>query len=387
MTFPRRSQTRPPRPSRSGARVVATADGPRHRPPVRHELGVHAGRPVRRPSPGTTDSFSSSSAAALVSLTNRSRANAGLKALKVDSTARQRRPLAEQGHDRARLLQPQHPGLRQGLGQAPCHRLLLQGRRREHRLEQLPGRRRDPGDPQDVHGLVGPPGQHPGQGLGRRSGSAPTRARPARRCGRSCSPTSAVRRAPKPTAKPTPKPTPAPDRQADGTPQARPAGDRATDPKAEPRRRREPAPTPTDPANRRRRSPATTHPAQRPARNRTKRTSPPTGRTVGRPERSACASSIATSSDGLLSTIVGGVTGYLLRRLTWSSRRAPRRRPANRLDRCATGLLTRRAGYTAAHAHHPRGARADQVLPARSARRRGTAWRLVDRRRPASSSP
>ena len=80
--------------------------------------------------------------------------------------ARLDRPLAEQGHDRARLLQPRHPGWRQGLRRHDRTRLLLPDRRREHRLERLPGRRGDGQDPADVHGLVGSPLQHPGDGLG-----------------------------------------------------------------------------------------------------------------------------------------------------------------------------------------------------------------------------
>ena len=52
------------------------------------------------------------------------------------------RPLAQQGHDRPRLLQPRHPGLRQRLQEARREGLLLQGRRREHRLEHVSRRRR-----------------------------------------------------------------------------------------------------------------------------------------------------------------------------------------------------------------------------------------------------
>ena len=111
--------------------------------------------------------FSSASEKELIALTNRSRASAGLKALKVDSTLTSDRPLAQQGHDHARLLQPLHPGLRLGLQEARFEGLLLQGRGREHRLEHEPRRRGHRRHPPDVHGLLRPPSQRARQGLGR----------------------------------------------------------------------------------------------------------------------------------------------------------------------------------------------------------------------------
>ncbi len=78
------------------------------------------------------------------------------------------RPLAQQGHDRPGLLQPHDP--RHELQRVPHPRhkgLLLPPRRREHRLEQLPGRRRHEHGRAPVHGVPGPPGEHPRQVVGR----------------------------------------------------------------------------------------------------------------------------------------------------------------------------------------------------------------------------
>ena len=134
--------------------------------PVRGSPRSRPGRPGAEPGLGRRARSTASAEAELIALTNRSRANAGLKALKVDSTLRDDRPLAQQGHDRRRLLQPRHPGLRQGLRQARRDRLLLQARRREHRLEHLPRRPGDGRHPADVHGLVRPPREHPGRPTG-----------------------------------------------------------------------------------------------------------------------------------------------------------------------------------------------------------------------------
>ena len=54
-------------------------------------------------------SYSAADESELVTLTNQARASAGLPALR-SIGARLHRPLAEQGHDRPRLLQPRHPG-------------------------------------------------------------------------------------------------------------------------------------------------------------------------------------------------------------------------------------------------------------------------------------
>ena len=78
------------------------------------------------------------------------------------------RPLPEQGHDRPGLLQPHDPGHELQRVPHPRHEgLLLPDRRREHRLEQLPRRRRHEHDPAPVHGVARPPLEHPRQGLGR----------------------------------------------------------------------------------------------------------------------------------------------------------------------------------------------------------------------------
>ena len=170
--------------------------------------------------------------------------------------------------------------------------------------------------PQDVHGLVGPPRQHPGQGLGRhrhRRLQGPDRQedvdRPVRRQVR-------LDRAQA-------------DRQADA--QADHEADRRSRPPAQGRRRgrRRDRPAkprqgdagtdtrprrPHPPPSRRRRSPATTSSRRatspRPNQATSPRSTRPTTRAPGSTAPSACASSIARSTDGLLSTIVGGVTGF-----------------------------------------------------------------------------
>ncbi len=85
------------------------------------------------------------------------------------------RPLAEQGHGSTGLLLAHHPELgdrpQRVLVHAARVRLLLQGRRREHRPGNLAGRirgRRDRVRLRPVHGLVRPPRQHHGPGVGRR---------------------------------------------------------------------------------------------------------------------------------------------------------------------------------------------------------------------------
>ena len=85
----------------------------------------------------SSGTFSSTSESELVAMTNRARASAGLKALKVDSTLHTVARWRSKDMIDRELLQPLDPGLREGLGQAQRDRLLLQRRRREHRLEQL----------------------------------------------------------------------------------------------------------------------------------------------------------------------------------------------------------------------------------------------------------
>ena len=264
------------------------------------------------------ESFDSASEADLVALTNRSRASAGLKALKVDSTLHVRRPLAQQGHDRPRLLQPRHPGLRQGLGQAP---------RRSATATTSPARtsagtttRTTSPRPPSTRCSWTRPATAPTSWArpGTSSASAPTRARPARRCGRSCSPTSAARPtpAPKPTAKPKPKPTRQADRQADR--QARPPGPAAPTtapavadrpPCPRPDAAPEPDPDATAPADDG--SPQPSFDDRRAEREPS--TGTPSAAPVGRHRRRRgrrCAWSTGPTSDGLLETIVGGVTGF-----------------------------------------------------------------------------
>ena len=139
-------------------------------------------------------SFSSTSEKQLVSLTNRSRAAAGLRALKVDSAltsiARWRSKdmitrnyfshnIPPAGYNVFHVLDQKHycyaiAGENIGWNNYPddiatgvVHNSFMQ--------------------------LARPPLEHPQQALGRHRRSAPTRARPARRCGPSSSPTSAAR--------------------------------------------------------------------------------------------------------------------------------------------------------------------------------------------------
>ena len=312
--FPHRFRGSTPHPIRSGSRGVATADRPRDRPAVRHQLGVHVrcavrdlrlgyqlvqllvgGRPRRADQPQPRE--------------RRAQGAPGRQ------HARLGRPLAQQGHDPARLLQPLHPGLRQGLGQAPRHRLLLQGRRREHRLEQLPGRHRDRRDPQDVHGLVRPPRQHHGQGLGRHrrrrlqgSDRQEDVDRPVRR---------QVRRdldRAQADGQAHPPADPPRDAATDDAPQ----GDAATDRQAEARQDRDPGNHSGPRARADRRADAAAR-SRRPLPGDEPVTEPTDEPEVVQPTDDpsdgfdgAVGMRVQdrTSTDGLLSTIVGGVTGY-----------------------------------------------------------------------------
>ena len=232
-------------------RPPSAASPPARRPGLRAELRHR--RRLAGPDrwPGTRARSRSGSEKDLVALTNRSRAAAGLKALKVSDTLTLGRPLAQQGHDQPRLLQPRHPGLRPGLEEARRQGLLLHAGRREHRLEQLPRRHRHGRDPQDVHGLVAATGRTSWARPGRRSASVPTRAPTARRCGPSSSPTAraaaAARRPrpPKPKPKPTPKPTAKPRSTPKPTPKPKPKPTAQADAEADPRTDAEPDPAPT----------------------------------------------------------------------------------------------------------------------------------------------
>ncbi len=191
---------------------------------------------------------------------------------------------------------------------------------------------------------------------------------------------------PKPTAKPKPKPTPRPTARPKATPTTDAQARQRRRPNRPRRRLRRPTPTPEADATDRRRRPRSrrrrsdTEPSDEPQVDPTD--DPSDGfdgavgmRVVDRDVDRRPALDDRRRGDRLL-----------LRRLTWSSRHAPRRRPAARLDRRRSGMLTPRR-YTAAHADHPRGTRADQVLPARSARASRRCAASRSRSRPASSSP
>ena len=235
---PPRRPSAPGRPGRPVAPPPPGAAAParparRHRP--RRRLARAAWRVPRRHARLVAQLVQLGSEQELLARTNQARASAGRRSAPLGLGARLDRPLAEQGHDQARLLQPRHPRRRASLRRDERPRLLLQGRRREHRLEHLPRRRRD--RRRSSRRSWARPG-HRANILGRawdHIGSAPTRARTARRCGRSCSPTSAARdrRAeadqPKPTQpraghgrsrrqppRPKPKPAPSPTARADG---------------------------------------------------------------------------------------------------------------------------------------------------------------------------
>ena len=78
------------RPGRAVRELLATASSPRRMAiAIVFVFGVSSVFALAQPSSAfgwDANSFSSSSASALVSLTNRARANAGLRSLKVDST-------------------------------------------------------------------------------------------------------------------------------------------------------------------------------------------------------------------------------------------------------------------------------------------------------------
>ena len=219
-----------------------------------------------RPSPAAAwdeGTFNSTSEKDLIALTNRSRAAAGLRALKVDSTLTSVARWRSKDMITRDYFSHDIPGYGTGLQEARREGLLLQARRREHRLEHLSRRRRDGRHPQDVHGLVRPPAQHPRQGAGTSSASARTRARAARRCGPSCSPTSAAATAaPEADAQADAQA----DRQADAEADAsRPRGRRRSRPRSRrPSRRRSPRPSPDADPRPSAPSPTTAAHAQRP---------------------------------------------------------------------------------------------------------------------------
>ena len=167
-------------------------------------------------------------------------------------------------------------------------------------------------DPPDVHGLVRPPRQHPGQGLGRHRRSAPTRARPARRCGPSCSPTSAARPRPRPSRRRSRPPSPSRRRRPRPTARRRRRRDRRPS-----RAKATPEPTPAPTPDRPRPTPPIAGddlipgdaPDTEPSR-RTPRSTRPTTATDGFDGAVGMRVVDRTSTDGLLETIVGGVTGF-----------------------------------------------------------------------------
>ena len=130
------------------------------------------------------------------------------------------RALAQQGHDQARLLQPHIPGYGKRLRQAPTRRLLLQRRRREHRLEQLPATTTATAT---IHNMFMGSAGHRANILGKAwdvigigaykgaDGKKMWTVLFADKCG---STTSATKPKPKPNRKPKPKPTQA-DRRGD----------------------------------------------------------------------------------------------------------------------------------------------------------------------------
>ena len=163
------------------------------------------------------------------------------------------RPLAQQGHDRARLLQPRHPGLWLGLQEA---------RRRRATATSSPART-SAGTPTPTTSPRRPSTRcswtRPATGRtswarpGTSSASVPTRAPTARRCGRSSSPTSAVappRRPSRPRSRRRsrpPSPSPPPRRPRD-RPRSRPPSRRRNRPRSRrPSRHRCPRPAPSRP--------------------------------------------------------------------------------------------------------------------------------------------
>ena len=242
------------------------------------------------------------------------------------------------------------PGYGKVFDKLDADRLLLQGRRREHRLEQLPRRRRHrrrstrcswtrPGHRANILGKAwdvigigaykGPTGKKMWTVLfaDKCGSTAPEADRRSRRPSR--------RRSRPPSRRPRPKPTP--DRPP------KPTARRPT-PTPSPT----PTPTPTRRRRRRRRSPSRRpHRAERRAQrptdgaDRPRSTPTPTpGRRRGRPARRRR----GPSTDGLLETIVGGVTGFFFGAADHGHRRrAPTARcPSGPLRPGRDRALTRR---------------------------------------------
>ena len=194
-------------------------------------------------------------------MTNRARASAGLKALKVDSTLHSVARWRSKDMIDRNYFSHAIPGYGKVFKKLDADRLLLQGRRREHRLEQLPGRQRDRRHPELFMGSPGHRANILGKtwdviGIGAYKGADGKKMWTvlfADKCGstrpRSRRPSPRPEPKPKPTARPTPRPTPSP------TPSdhARPTPKAATR-RPSPDRRRRPAPT-TEPGPERRSSP------------------------------------------------------------------------------------------------------------------------------------
>ncbi len=262
----------------------------------------------------SNDSFDSSSEADLVALTNRSRASAGLKALKVDSTLKSVARWRSKDMIDRDYFSHTIPGYGKVWDKLQRHRLLLQRRRREHRLEQLPGRHRDGRHPLHVHELAGSPREHHGQGLGRdrdRRLQGPDRQedvdRPVRRQVR-IDLAAGPRRRPR-SRSPSPPPSPPRSRRRNQPPTRR-------RPRASPRR---PNRHPSKARTRPRRRPRTCSPnrASTPSNPPHPSTEPATETPSDAPGDGAVGDGAValrvvdrTTSDGLLETIVGGVTGF-----------------------------------------------------------------------------
>ena len=267
-------------------------------------------------------SFSSSSESQLVSLTNRARASAGLPSLKVDSTLTSVARWRSKDMITRDYFSHSIPGYGKVWDKLHAISYCYKVARREHRLEQLPRRHRDSRDPGHVHGLRRATAPTSWARAGITSASAPTRARTARRCGRCCSPTSAgprhrsrpeadrgsrlpSRTGPgrrrEPTARPTPKPTPRQRRARD-------------DPEHRPRSRRRdagPATRGHGPDRRRRSSPHRdpTRAVRRRLDRHHRHPQPGPGDDTAGDGTVGMRVVDDGGTDGLLQSIVGGVTG------------------------------------------------------------------------------
>ena len=300
------------------------------------------------------NTFNSSSERQLVSLTNQARASAGLQVPPGRFDPDLDRPVAQQGHDRPQLLQPQHPGRRQLV----FHMLDTKGYCYNVAGENI-GWNTYPDDvataeiQQRVHGLAGPPGQHPRQGLGRhrdRRLQGPGRQedvdRPVRRQVRlDVDGAQADRRSRPPKPRPTgrrPRRRRARPRSRRPTPKPTPTARRRRAPSPSPA----PSPTPADPDP----DPADAATAGRPADPAPSDGGAPRGRQRAgrdRPRR---------RSGHLRGQPPRDRSADVTRVCSTRSSRGSRGRSSARPDARASA-----AGYTRADAGHPRGARPHQV--------------------------